>query len=216
VTVVCDTSVVRNFAVLGLHPVLAAVCGGRCVCVPDVVTLEDGTLGGELGDIRIAIEREGRFAIAGSGEQSTLIAAVEGLDQLAASFDAHIEVVELTVGDATLALSLSDPAQRGWRTTRHLPATPLGIGEAASMAVALRQGVALATDDLPARRTFERLGGDELFWTTDLLAKAVEAGLLAVKEADAALAMLRARYRFHAPEVSFAARGRRKPGGRSR
>jgi hypothetical protein len=201
--IICDATVVRSFAVLGWHEVLAELCGGRFACVPDVASLIDGQLEGELAVIRYAIERDALSAQAGSSSHSALIAGRDGLDQLVAAFDSHVEVVELATGDALLALNLSDPGQREWRHSRGVPATALGIGEAASIAAALSRQATLATDDRQARVVFERLGGTQLRWTTDLLADAVRAHLRTAAEARAALDDLRRRFHFHAPDVSF-------------
>jgi hypothetical protein len=211
VNVVCDTTVLRNFAVLGLHGVLAAVCGGRFICVPDVAVLDGGVLDGELAEIRTAIEVEAGSAQGGSSMQSTLVAALDGIDRLAQSFDDHVDVHHLGADDAVLALRLRSPAERSWRRNQGLSATPLGAGEAASIAVSIRLGCALATDDVPARRAYERLGGNALLWSTDLLQHAVDATLLTLAEASSALAVLRARYRFHAPDVTFSATRPRPP-----
>ncbi len=218
--VVCDTSVVRNLAVLGWHSVLAAVCGGKLTCVADVaVVLEDGRVGGEIADIRAAIDDEAAVAQSGSSEQSMLVAAIEGIDALARTFADHVTVCDLEPADAVLAVRLGSPAERGWRRGQGLPATPLGAGEAASIAVAVRLGAVLATDDVPARRAYERVGGSSLWWTTDVLQHAVDAALVSAVEASSAFEVLRSRYRFHAPDVTFTTRpapARREGRGTSR
>jgi predicted nucleic acid-binding protein len=80
----------------------------------------------------------------------------------------------------------------------------VGRGEAACLAIAVKKGWTLASDEKRRfRREAEtRLGKERIIRTADLFVLAIQAGLLTVKEADADKAMLE-RHRFKMPFGSF-------------
>ena len=80
----------------------------------------------------------------------------------------------------------------------------IGRGEAACLAIAVEKGWTLASDEKKRfRREAEtRLGKDRLIGTAELFVLAIQAGLLAIDEADADKAVLEQR-RFKMPFRSF-------------
>jgi hypothetical protein len=181
----CDTSVLRNFAVLGWSAQLTTLSGGRIRAAHGVVGL-DADEAGEIEGIREALHRladEGP----GSGLASRALAAAQGIDVLLSLRPSCLEVVVPTENEATVtgALTSSSERDRAWRRDAlGLRARRLDTGEAVSIAITVERGWSLACDEADGRRAFAALcSGREASSTLDLVLGAVNLGVLGHNEA---------------------------------
>lgn len=196
---ISDTSVARNFAVLGWTDQLVALSTGVIRVAPDVIG-PSGEEPGEVEEAKAYFDGLAQQAHLGSREQTDAVAAGEGLADLVSRRSTTVEVVQPTGKELSLALRLRDPAEREWRANLGMRARRLDAGESVSIAIALTRDVPLASDDGPGVRAFRALGGEEHYWTRDLLKRAVDEGLLTESEARDGYQKLRQRYSFRAPD----------------
>jgi hypothetical protein len=170
-----DTSVVRNFAVLGWTDELLHLSG-------EAIRLAEGVIGatedepGELEAAKVFWDQQATGARLGSREQAAAIEAAEGLASLLARRSSHVEVMTPTAEEAALALRLQDRDERAWRQSLGVRARRLDLGEAVSVAIAASRSLAFASDDADGARAYQALGGSDHYWTLDLIRRAVAEG----------------------------------------
>ncbi|MBK8229362.1 MAG: hypothetical protein IPK72_01995 [Candidatus Eisenbacteria bacterium] len=80
----------------------------------------------------------------------------------------------------------------------------LGVGECSAIAAAFHRGMALAIDDKGARKAAAKLSAKiQILETKELVYLAIDAGILAVEEADAIKGDWETNHRFKLPFASF-------------
>lgn len=189
-----DTTVVRNFAILGWIDHLVTLAGGTLHVAHGVLGIDiDET--GEIERIRAAFEEESLHH-PGSPAASAAVAAIVGLDDLVGRRSGDVVVLLPAPQEIDLAVRLQDPGEREWRRGLGVRARRLDAGEAVSVAIATARGLAFGSDDDDGRAAYIALGGVSHFWTLDLLQQATERGLLAEVDARAGYRRLCERYRF--------------------
>lgn len=194
---ISDSSVVRNFSILGWGEHLASLSDGRIVVVHGVLGL-DASESGELDVIAKALEEEANEAL-GSRRSTIALMAHHNLDALLVRRDELFEVLVAGEDEVQLALRLQDRDERDWRAEMGMRARRLDSGEAISLAVAVRRQLSFASDDDSGRIAYLALGGSAFFWTCDLARRCVEQGLLREDEARDGYDRLRNDYRFWGP-----------------
>jgi Zn-dependent peptidase ImmA (M78 family) len=193
-----DTSVARNFAVLGWTDHLVQLGGGTLRVVEGVLGI-DSDDPGELEGARDFFQDSFERAQSGSPQQTAALNAVTGLDELIARRSAEVEVITPSSEQLALAVRLTDPGERVWRDGLGIRARRLDAGEAATIAVALDESEDFASDDDDARIAYTGLGGARHVWTRDLMGEAVENKLLSAQEAESGYERLRSDYSFRGP-----------------
>ncbi|HWP56929.1 MAG TPA: hypothetical protein VNL14_03460 [Candidatus Acidoferrales bacterium] len=193
-----DTSVARNFAVIGWTDHLVRVSDGA-------IRVAHGILGlgpeepGELDRAREFFERQTGIHPAGSPEYASAVAAMAGLENLISRRSRSLEVVIPSPEELKMAIRLQAREEREWRRSLGMKARRLHSGEAVSVAICVSRSEAFACDEQDARIAYEALGGKQWFSTLDLLRLAVRRGLLHENEARSGYEKLRASYRFYGP-----------------
>lgn len=187
--IVCNTTPVRIFAVIGQFDLLVDAIGGT-VRVPREV-LDPDEEEDLPGPLTCEIEKSRRFFLK-RADDADAIQVGHRLGALRHRDD--IEILDLTHAEQEHKAQLTTRA-----TARvHGLAGPLGEGEAAVMAITRARDQVAAMDDAAARRVLAHIAPDVAVVTTrELLVRAVtEAGLLESAEAQIVYAdMLAVGYR---------------------
>lgn len=194
---ISDTSVVRNFSILGWGQHLAAVSGGKIVVVHGVLGL-DADESGELDVIAKALGDEANEA-PGSRSSTLALMAQHNLDALLLRRGELFEILVPTEEEVHLAVRLQDRGERDWRAEMGMRARRLDSGEAISIAAAVGRQTPFASDDGSGRTAYLALGGSDFFWSLDLMQRCIEEGLLDEGEARDGYERLRNDYRFWGP-----------------
>jgi predicted nucleic acid-binding protein len=194
---ISDSSVVRNFSILGWGENLASLSRGRIRVVHGVLGL-DANESGELDGIAKALDEEAQAA-PGSRASTLALMAHGNLESLLARRDELFEVVVPIHDEVQLALRLQDRDERDWRAEIGMRARRLDSGEAISLAVAVKRKLPFASDDDDGRKAYLALEGIEFLWTCDLVKRCIEEGLLREVEARSGYESLRNDHRFWGP-----------------
>lgn len=174
--IICNTTPVRYFALVGQFDLLVSTLGGRVPVPRQVLDLDDDPDQLTPTSLLSEIGRSERYWAARSGDQQ----GMEKWDRLRALRSrTDIEVVDLS--DTEVAL-FADVSSEKFARSLGL-AGPLGSGEAAVIAIAETRGWYAALDDFAARTALtHRQPGIQIWTSRDLLRQAVLAHSLLTSE----------------------------------
>lgn len=193
-----DTSVARNFAIVGWADALVALGQGRIRVAHGILGLAQDEPG-ELDRARDFFDRQTRAYPVGSAEYTRALVAARELDGLIARRSIQVEVVLPTPAELELAVRLQASEERAWRKSLGMRARRLDAGEALSVAICVSRNEAFGCDDEDACIAYRALGWGECLSTLNLVQRAVQRGLLPEGEARREYDKLRGTYRFFGP-----------------
>jgi len=167
--IICNTTPVRHYALVGQFDLLVSTMGGRVLVPRQVLDLDDDPDGLSPTSLLSEIGRSERYWAARSGDQE----GMERWNRLRALRPrTDIEVVDLE--DAEVGI-FAEVSSGGFARSLGL-AAPLGAGEAAVIAIAETRRWDAALDDFAARTVLRhRNPGIQIRTSRDLLRQAVVA-----------------------------------------
>jgi predicted nucleic acid-binding protein len=184
--IICNTTPVRYFAIVGRLDLLVEACGGR-LTVPRVVFDPDEDPDTRPASLLSEIGQSERYWAV----RSHAVEALETVSRLR-SLRSRVDVEAVDLDDEELVIFAEASSRRFAREIGLV--APLGRGEAAVIAIAESRGWTAVIDDRAGREALAlRASGALVMTTRELLRAAALEGLISSSEAEKIYAQMRAK-----------------------